>query len=105
MNLDDENHLLAAAGLLLLTTVLVIRSRKRNRRFKTRPIYRDRKRKGFFAATFLPMKRLDHEQFFKYTRMTVPLFDNLLRLVSPHIKRRNISDGVSPEQKLEITLQ
>nr|CAI5852868.1 unnamed protein product [Callosobruchus analis] len=51
------------------------------------------------------MKQWDTEQFFKYTRMTLPVFEKLLSKIAPQIQHQYRSDGISPEERLVITLQ
>jgi hypothetical protein len=60
---------------------------------------------GFYRATFLPMKANDPDQFFKYTRMTVEVFDHLCKLPEGKLVKRRISDRICPEEKIAITLQ
>ncbi|VEN48424.1 unnamed protein product [Callosobruchus maculatus] len=76
----------------------------RTRRFKRRPINRDRRRTGNYSY-YLNMKQWDTDQFFKYTRMTIPVFDKLLAKIRTKIQRQYRSDGISPEERLVITLQ
>ncbi|XP_050505859.1 uncharacterized protein LOC126884104 [Diabrotica virgifera virgifera] len=111
--MDCELHegiLLGAVGLLLCAAVLenarrrTITRPRRQRRYKTRPINRNRKMKNAYNY-FLNMKRADEEQFFKYTRMTVPVFNELLSLVKRKISKRKIKDGISEEERLALTLQ
>lgn len=105
-----EGMLLGAVGLLLCAVVLekcrqnrriIVR---RPRRYKTRPINRNRKVENVYNY-FLKMKTADPDQFFKYTRMTVPVFNELLGLVKNRISKRRIKDGISEEERLAITLQ
>ncbi|KAJ8970295.1 hypothetical protein NQ314_001300 [Rhamnusium bicolor] len=50
------------------------------------------------------MKRCDPEQFLRYTRMTVPVFEKLLSLMKDRLSRRLRSDGIGAEERLAITL-
>lgn len=101
MDVDDA---LAITGILLCCYALYAK-RGRGRKFKTRPINRRRNTHGFFHAYFLPMKEGDPQQFFKYTRMSVPTFNKLLKLVTPYLLRKKLPDNISPEERLAITLQ
>lgn len=51
------------------------------------------------------MKTWDPEQFFKYTRMSIPVFEKLLSKVRNMIEKQYRSDGIAPEERLIITLQ
>ncbi|CAH1372814.1 unnamed protein product [Tenebrio molitor] len=88
----DEKVLLGTFGLLLCSYV-TLKTNRRRRRYKTRPINRQRRTQGSYNY-FLKMKAADPEQFFKYTRMTVPVFEHLLSLVSQKISRGKRSDGI-----------
>lgn len=107
--MDEESVLVGgtvAVFLLILAARNALRRRRnrRVRRFRTRPINRQRAQRNQFVY-FMDMKRRDPAQFFKFTRMNVDLFDELLGLVESRIRRRTISDGITPEQRLAITLQ
>nr|CAI5854602.1 unnamed protein product [Callosobruchus analis] len=80
------------------------RSYKQTRRPERRPINRDRRRTGNYSY-YLKMKQWDTEQFFKYTRMTIPVFEKLLLKIAPKIQHQYRSDGISCEERLVITLQ
>lgn len=60
--------------------------------------------KGNFQY-YKKMKSLDAEQFFKASRMTIPLFDELLEKVKPRISRQPRLDGICAEERLFVTLQ
>lgn len=102
MNLDST----VLMGLLGVTLCLYyVKSKTRaRRRFKVRPINTARKRMGGFQY-YKNMKTWDKEQFFKYTRMTHIAFEKLLQLIKSQIQRQLRSDGISPEERLVITLQ
>ncbi|KAK4882659.1 hypothetical protein RN001_005978 [Aquatica leii] len=78
--------------------------RQKQRQYKTRIINRNRGTLGFYAATFLKMKEVDSEQFFKYTRMDVETFNKLLGLVSPMLQKKRLPDSIGAEQCLAVTL-
>lgn len=48
--------------------------------------------------------KLDPVMFFRYTRMTLPLFNNLLEKMRVHLMKRNWR-ALQPEQRLAITLR
>ncbi|XP_044254905.1 uncharacterized protein LOC123005289 [Tribolium madens] len=105
MTNKNANYLLAAAGLLMLTAAYYGGTKRITRCWKTRPIYTTRRKNGFYRASFLPMKKQDSEQFFKYTRMTVQVFDHFCQQLKEKLVKRRISDGICPEEKIAITLQ
>lgn len=88
----------------VLTTVI---KHKRHRRFGVRPMNKNRDREGFFVTLIQDMrtKEKDHEMFFRYTRMTPHLFDYLLQLVEPYLKKDATKYHISPSQRLMITVQ
>lgn len=106
MDLDFEaEYSLAVCGLILCSyAAYLVTNRRRQRRFKVRPINRARRTSGNFNY-YKKMKSWDPEQFFKYTRMTVPVFEKLLTKVRAKIGKQFRSDGISPEQRLVVTLQ
>lgn len=99
----DLDILLGTAG-VVVALIPLLRSYQQRRRHRIRPINLNRQNFSQFKY-FQRMKSSDPEQFFKYTRMSVPQFDNLLEMVTPVIRRRKISLGITPEERLAITLQ
>lgn len=96
----------ACMGILLGALYISKRDRtSRKRKYKVRPINRNRLNLGFFTTTFLPMKDEDPGQFFKYTRMTQNVFNQLLCLISPQMVKKELPDSISSEQRLAMTLQ
>lgn len=95
-----------AAGLtiIMLLCAMLKHKKQRTRRFKVRPINRARRARGTFHY-YKKMKMWDPQQFFKFTRMTVPIFEELLQKVKPHIQRAPRKDGVNAEERLVLTLQ
>lgn len=70
------------AGLLIMTMGLIVLRRKRslrwlNRQWWVRPINHRRPHQGDFCHLLQEIKD-DPQMFFRYTRMTVPIFKNLL---------------------------
>ncbi|XP_018376011.1 PREDICTED: putative nuclease HARBI1 [Trachymyrmex cornetzi] len=63
-----------------------------------------RKKKGHFHTLFQYIKTKDHEQFFKFTRMTVSQFEELLQILRESLTKKSIREPRSPEQRLCITL-
>ncbi|XP_030749395.1 protein ALP1-like [Sitophilus oryzae] len=97
----DEEALLSLAFVLCMYNFTVQSRRRRIRQYKTRPINRGRRGFNYYDQ----MKLGDPQQFFKYTRMNVAVFEKLLTKVAPVIRRQNRSDGISAEHRLIITLQ
>lgn len=93
-----------AFALIILALAAKLKKKRQKRRFKIRPINRSRRLKGGFNY-YKNMKALDADQFFKFTRMNVPVFQQLLKIVKPRIAKNERSDGISAEERLVITLQ
>jgi len=92
-----------------LTTIILqlLRKKKKKltkRKYWVRPMLLQRKQKGNFYTLFQFIKNNDDEQFFKFTRMTVPQFERLLELVQDPLTKRSIREPLSPEHRLCITL-
>ncbi|XP_023237244.1 uncharacterized protein LOC111636269 isoform X2 [Centruroides sculpturatus] len=78
------------------------RTSRRRRRWQVRPVNINRPLCQF--SLFRRMKNIDFDEFFKYTRMNVDLFHELLRhlwrrLYKPHGR------AINPEMKLALTLK
>ncbi|XP_024893938.1 protein ALP1-like isoform X1 [Temnothorax curvispinosus] len=108
--MDDENIMLficamQVASLALYTAWKAEKSKRwRNRRWWVRPINTRRAQYGDFATLFAELKE-DEDMFFRYTRMDVPTFYELLRLVGPFLQKGSIRAPICPEQRLAITLR
>ncbi|XP_067212636.1 uncharacterized protein [Linepithema humile] len=108
--MDDENMILFLCTMqvasLALYTVWKTKKSKcwRNRRWWVRPINTRRAQYGDFATLFAKLKK-DEDMFFRYMRMDVPTFYELLRLVGPFLQKRSIRTPICPEQRLAITLR
>ena len=76
---------------------------RRPRRWWVRP-GRDRERSEFKN---LPQLRTDPEAFFRYTRMSISSFDELLSLLLPEIEKQdnNYRSSISAEERLIVTLR
>ena len=61
-------------------------------------LYEERLQKGEFHLLVHDMKLFDRMYFFKYFRMTPSVFENLLRLVCPFLKRQstNMREPIGP---------
>jgi hypothetical protein len=103
---DEQDMALGMLWLLTATSAAFLFQKRRARQCKTRLINRKWNRLGLYNTIFLPMKNNDPEEFFAYTRMTVPLFTNLLELLNPRLKQKQIlRDNITLEMKLSVTLQ
>lgn len=108
--MDNENIILLfcamqVANLALYAVWKAKRSKRwRKRRWWVRPINTQRTEYGDFATLFAELKK-DEDMFFRYTRMDVLIFYELLRLVSPFLQKRSIRTPICPEQRLAITLR
>ncbi|KAJ8909355.1 hypothetical protein NQ315_000444 [Exocentrus adspersus] len=97
--------ILCGMGILLGTYCYFRWKTRIVRSYKVRVINRNRKQQGFYNTMFLPMKRNDPSQFFKYTRMSVPAFDKLLHMIEPKIiNNKQLPDHVCPEERLAVAL-
>lgn len=73
------------------------------RRYWVRQLLLQRKQNDHYTL-FQFIKNNDDEQFFKFTRMTVPQFERLLELVQEPLLKRSIREPLSPKHRLCITL-
>ncbi|KAI4465125.1 geranylgeranyl pyrophosphate synthase [Holotrichia oblita] len=91
---------------LLSASTCVLTDVKRRRRFKVRPLNKNRDIHGHFATLVKDMKNIepDFKQFFKYTRMTPDVFEELLKLVKEDLQKTPSKKPLSPAHRLLITL-
>ncbi|XP_032668398.1 protein ANTAGONIST OF LIKE HETEROCHROMATIN PROTEIN 1-like [Odontomachus brunneus] len=94
--------------LLILNTDLIVLRRKRsqkwlNRQWWVRPINHRRLNLGDFCHLFQEMKS-DPQMFFRYTRMTFPIFNKLLEKAKPFLTKKS-HRALVPEERLAITLR
>ncbi|XP_011874581.1 PREDICTED: uncharacterized protein LOC105565748 [Vollenhovia emeryi] len=80
------------------------RKRWINRRWWVRPINERRGQNGDFATLFAELKE-DPDLFFRYTRMDVDTFYELLDMVRPYLQKTSLRKPICPEQRLAITLR
>jgi hypothetical protein len=114
--IDNSGALLAHSILMLSAAWILLKKKKidsaeqaksRPRRWGVRPTNMRREDFGMFDNTFQVMRKQDPDEFFRFTRMTVPLFDELCSLIKddPRMKRAYRSRcPVSVEERLAITL-
>lgn len=75
-----------------------------NRRWWVRSINVRRDEYGDFVTLFTELKE-DADLFFRYTRMDVDTFNELLQMVRPYLQKRSMRKPICPEQWLAITLR
>ncbi|XP_018404196.1 PREDICTED: uncharacterized protein LOC108780842, partial [Cyphomyrmex costatus] len=75
-----------------------------NRRWWVRPINVKRSEYGDFATLFAELKE-DADLFFRYTRMNVDIFNELLQMIRPYLQKTSLRTPICPEQRLAITLR
>ena len=75
-----------------------------NRRWWVRPINARRDEFGDFTTLFTELKQ-DADLFFRYTRIDVNTFYELLQMVEPYLRKRSVRKPIGPEQRLAITLR
>ena len=99
--------ILGCAALLAGTACLIQEPNKKSkkRRWWVKPINQNRPQQGHYKNLLHEMRLTDHEMFFNYTRMTPNVFDDLLRLVGPFLKKSSQRESVSPGERLTITLR
>lgn len=87
--------------------ILVERRRKTTRRWWVKPhITRDIRRNfGAHRKLFMHFKSNDHEEFFKFTRMSVQQFDYLHDLLIPKLQKRSRREPLSTEIRVAVTLR
>jgi len=97
---------LVAINLSAIILHLLRKKKKKalKRKYWVRPMLLQRKEKGHFYTLFKYIKDNDHEQFFKFTRMTVPQFEKLLNLLREPLTKRSIREPLSPEHQLCIAV-
>lgn len=71
-----------------------------------RRIFQERKQKGEFHLLVQDMRLFDREYFFRYFRMTVIQYEDVLQLVAPMImKSGEKREPISPSERLSVTLK
>ncbi|XP_018402805.1 PREDICTED: putative nuclease HARBI1 [Cyphomyrmex costatus] len=80
---------------------------RRKRRWWVRPINQKRNHQGDGDHLIHEMRLYDVEVHFQYTRLTVEGFDNLLRIVQPHIEKMptNYRKPIPARSRLYLTLR
>lgn len=107
----DVQHIRKTALVTVNLAAIILQLLRRKKKKKTskrkywvRPMLLERKEKGHFHTLFQFMKNHDHEQFFKFTRMSVSQIEKLLEILREPLTKRSIREPLSPEHRLCITL-
>lgn len=77
--------------------------KKKKRRFFMRPDNINRHIFGFYATAAKVLKN-NPEEFFKYTRMTIPIYESLMMLMKEQLERRVTTYTIPPDARMMITL-
>lgn len=87
--------------------LLLLRKRKQirwlNRRWLVRPINQMRNQNGDYENLFQEIKN-DSELFYRYTRMTLTHFQQLVEMTKPYLTKKS-HRALVPELRLLITLR
>lgn len=112
MDIEDQeiiiNHLILVKLLLHRNKLLLLKRRNQNkRRWWVKPHNTQISRYSFGThhKIFKYFKINDHEEFYQFTRMSVPQFDILHNLIEPKIRQRSNREPLSAEIRLVITLR
>ncbi|KAJ8668433.1 hypothetical protein QAD02_010096 [Eretmocerus hayati] len=103
---DLRRRLLYLLG--LYDTMVKVTECTRNRTMWTRPVFseEERLRQGDSSNLIELLRRTDSELYYNYLRMSYPLFQELLNLVSPLIKKqRAVREPIPAETRLQLTLR
>jgi len=90
-----------------MTNFNQMKHERRRRRWWVRPINQRRNEQGDGEHLINEMRFLDMESHLKYCRMTVEVFDELLRLVGPTIQKMQTTfrEPICPRTRLYLTLR
>ncbi|KAF5281755.1 hypothetical protein FQR65_LT14550 [Abscondita terminalis] len=101
----DPDTIIAVSSVIIASALAITAlNKKRHRRYAVRPMNRRRDEYGHYSTLVRFMKDNDHEQFFKYCRMSPAMYDHLLALMSPHLQKDVKKMHLSPGHRLTITL-
>ena len=99
-------RLAARQKLRMLFIYYMLQLQMVNREIWIHPLNEDRARKGEFFHLYCDQRYLE-DKFFENYRMSVAQFDEILRKITPLIKKKdtNFRKAITPEEKLSITLR
>ena len=92
--------------LLLLQHLREQNDKRYKKRFWVRRIFMERETKGAFNLLVKDMALHDHEYFFKFFRMSPTKYEELLKLVAPHLTKCSLRrKAIGPSERLTVTLK
>ena len=99
-------RLAARRKLRMLFICYMLQLQMVNREIWIHPLNEDRARKGEFFNLYCDQWYFE-DKFFENYRMSVAQFDEILRKITPLIKKKdtNFQKAITPEEKLSITLR
>lgn len=74
-----------------------------NRRWWVRPTNRKRWLFGLHKTLIRVMREYDEEEFFRFTRMSVSAFDELLSLTRHRLQKHSQRESIAPDIRLYTT--
>ncbi|KYQ49258.1 hypothetical protein ALC60_11670 [Trachymyrmex zeteki] len=105
--MDTNEDILTKGIAILIIGMYILKRRKSfrwfNRKYWMRPINMRRLDQGDFYHLLQEMKN-DSEMFFRYTRMSLCVFNQLLEMIRPFLTKRS-HRALTPEHRLALTLQ
>ena len=104
--MEDDDYILSICA-LILATAYHLNSRRKRKRTWVRPWLGRRKVHGAYHALTQELAEEDPQSFLNFARMDKNDFDDLLKMVSPLIKRRNtcMREAISAAERLSLTLR
>ncbi|XP_031327285.1 putative nuclease HARBI1 [Photinus pyralis] len=98
-------RMIVVLSLMLVAIARKRRYRTRIRRYGVRPFNKLRKLHGQYETMVKYIKTNDEKEFFSYTRMTPAMFDHLLMLVEPKVRKHpSRKNALCPSFRLCLTL-
>ncbi|KAB0803040.1 hypothetical protein PPYR_00010 [Photinus pyralis] len=105
IRMPEENMINLQHVLMLVAIARKRRYRTRIRRYGVRPFNKLRKLHGQYETMVKYIKTNDEKEFFSYTRMTPAMFDHLLMLVEPKVRKHpSRKNALCPSFRLCLTL-
>ncbi|XP_025157680.1 uncharacterized protein LOC112588024 isoform X3 [Harpegnathos saltator] len=108
MNNDKDNFMLFLVHVQIFGLYAIWKRRKRkrwiNRRWWVGPINTRREEYGDFTTLLAELKE-DRDLFFRYTRMDVETFYELLEMVRPYLQKNSLREPICPEQRLTFRVR
>ncbi|CAI6372417.1 unnamed protein product [Macrosiphum euphorbiae] len=82
------------------------KDKKNKRRWWVHPLNLKRPREGQFQVTFMTLRQYP-EEFFKYFRMSIKTFDELLNMIGRQLQKQDtvLRLSIPPEERLTVTLR